>query len=490
MKILLKIAVRNLFEHKVKTLIIGIIIASGVFILVTVNSMLDTSKKGIRENFIENYTGHLMIHGKTTGRASLFPQGGGMDGESKKTPTIESFFDVVEFLENSPQVKAFSPQISGSARVSVEESDMGFSILFGIDPEKYKEMYPQNINIIEGEYLDSNEEGILLSKSVVNMLKRFSKREVHAGDKILLTGMSFTAGTKIREVTVKGIMEFKNSQGQLQFVSLVSVDTMRALEGLTVGANMEVELSQEDTELMDMSIDDMFSDTGLGNLSLDNSTSNTSDIFNILGDSSESKALSETDSGAWYYIAVRLEPGASIEGFRKSIQNWFDEQGLENSTADWLQGAGSTAQASQNFQWVFNVVIIMIAIVAIIIIMNTLVISITERIPEIGTIRAIGGQKSFIRWMILLETFLISIVFGTIGIIAATIALNVTGAIGIEAPNMFFEVILGGKVLYPVISISALIAGLISVILISLIACIYPLVLALRIQPVTAMQSK
>ena len=36
--------------------------------------------------------------------------------------------------------------------------------------------------------------------------------------------------------------------------------------------------------------------------------------------------------------------------------------------------------------------------------MNTLIISIVERTGEIGTMRALGGEKSFIRGLFLAET--------------------------------------------------------------------------------------
>ncbi len=61
---------------------------------------------------------------------------------------------------------------------------------------------------------------------------------------------------------------------------------------------------------------------------------------------------------------------------------------------------------------VFSVAILIVAIVAIIIIMNTLVISVIERTGEIGTMRALGAQKPFVWLMFLVETLTVTIVFG------------------------------------------------------------------------------
>ncbi len=51
MRVLIKIAFRNLREHKAKTLIIGIIITMGISILIVGNSMMDTATAGIKRAF-------------------------------------------------------------------------------------------------------------------------------------------------------------------------------------------------------------------------------------------------------------------------------------------------------------------------------------------------------------------------------------------------------------------------------------------------------
>jgi putative ABC transport system permease protein len=54
---------------------------------------------------------------------------------------------------------------------------------------------------------------------------------------------------------------------------------------------------------------------------------------------------------------------------------------------------------------------------------------------------------------------------------------------------MFFEIIFGGKVLYPVISVSSVTISLIVIILIGIVASLYPVSVALKIQPVKAIQT-
>jgi putative ABC transport system permease protein len=109
-------------------------------------------------------------------------------------------------------------------------------------------------------------------------------------------------------------------------------------------------------------------------------------------------------------------------------------------------------------------------------------------VGEIGTMRAIGATRGEVRKMILWETLLISFIFGTIGIAAGGIILLVLSLMGIEVQNEFFRIIFGGSVIKPVISIQAVMTALITVLGIGTISSLYPVSLALKIKPVTAMQ--
>ena len=120
--------------------------------------------------------------------------------------------------------------------------------------------------------------------------------------------------------------------------------------------------------------------------------------------------------------------------------------------------------------------------------MNTIVISVTERIPEIGTMRAIGAQKSFIRRMIIVETLMVSVIFGIIGIALGGLVLLFLYLKGIPATNIFFQILFGGKVLHPVMSVQSLVLSLVVTATIGILASLYPVSVALKIQPVQAMQ--
>ena len=115
------------------------------------------------------------------------------------------------------------------------------------------------------------------------------------------------------------------------------------------------------------------------------------------------------------------------------LNAWFAAEGISAVAGDWPKAAGPYAQSVDVLRIVFTGAIVILAVVAIIIIMNTLVVSIIERTGEIGTMRALGGGKGFVRKLFAAETVTLSVVFGVIGIVLAFVAAAVINAIGFEA---------------------------------------------------------
>ena len=64
-------------------------------------------------------------------------------------------------------------------------------------------------------------------------------------------------------------------------------------------------------------------------------------------------------------------------------------------------------------------------------IMNIMLVSVTERTKEIGIRMAIGARASDIRWQFLIESFMLSIIGGLIGVL--------TGILGAKAVEFFSE---------------------------------------------------
>jgi putative ABC transport system permease protein len=101
--------------------------------------------------------------------------------------------------------------------------------------------------------------------------------------------------------------------------------------------------------------------------------------------------------------------------------------------------------------------------------------------------RAMGAGRGFVMNMIIMENLMISGMFGLLGIVFGSLIILFLNLTGIIAPNIFFEILFGGKVLYPELSMYTVVQALGTIFIISILSSIYPVIIALRIKPVRAM---
>lgn len=493
MGVLLRIAYRNLREHKVKTLIIGSIIAFGMMILVIGNSVLDTATAGIKANYTENYTGHVIIAAGGTESPMLTPDGAagpGGPGSLGIMPTIPEYPQTLAFLESYPGVVDVNPMITGMATLEVGGEGFGFMQYYGVDPDEYLSFFRDNIVVTEGRFLISGQEGVVLSQADREILEDSASRDLEVGDHLLLTAQNERTGTKIRETEIVGFFEFASASFVLDFISFVDLETARVLSGMTVITDLDADLTPSERLLLGtIDEDDLFSGE-LFSAVVSPDPAGEPAFELIIGDVALRDQMSAVDPNAWQYILVRLADEGRARNVARDLNREFEASGSDLVAFEWLDGAGTTAEFTYALKTVFNFLVVLIAFVSVIIIMNTLVISVTERFAEIGTMRAIGAQKRFVRGMIVYETLMISVVSGVVGIALGSAITGVLGAVGITTENAFLQVFMGGPVLSPVVSVSSVIVSALAVLAAGLLASLYPASIALRIQPVVAMSEK
>jgi len=512
--VLIKIAFRNLRQHMTKTLIIGILIAFGIAILVVGNSFMDTVKAGIEKNYIENYTGNLFIAPAEITDPSLIISNELFESGPKVLPDYQK---IQAYVESLPQVTGTAGQINGAVSAKWGERGKAFLVLFGISSSEYQQLFPTGINMIEGEFLQEGQEGVVISKTVAEMFSETAKEEIAPGDTIVLTSINTVSGTKIREVTVRGIHDYGDASFDLSFVCFIDDANLRVMNGLLLNSAEDLQLSEEEMAALEAYDEESLFGSGESDIFGDSDVLGDADVFgdsevlddledsadsgtdgstetddaaaweNILGDTSERAYLSETDPNAWNYLLVKVKNHDQTPRTVAQLNSWFEDQGIEARAWNWIDGAGMSAQMADTISIVFNVLIFIIAVVAVIIIMNTLVISVSERYGEIGTMRAIGARKGFVRRMISLETLMITIVFGAVGVVVGVVVLLILRTVGIEASNQFLQILLGGDVFRPMISGWAIVSSVIMVSLVGLVSSLYPVSVALKISPLEAM---
>lgn len=489
MRILFKIAWRNIRQHKTKTIIIGLIMAIGIMVLVVGNSLMDSASKGIEKQFIKNFTGHFMVTGSHEGSLTIF----GFEDTEDVVPRIPEYEEIVEFARSHPYVESYNPQVSGVTLLSKDDEQIGVSLFMGIVPEQYLGMFPDNIEMHSGDFWSTDRGGVLLNKFIVDQIEEHLDKVIETGDRIILTSISPIGGMKIREVEVAGIFSFKQSNLQLNMASLLDISNARALGGMVLGDVKPAELSSEEQEFLgELDFDSLFTtdtDALFSDLLMEDFGVDEGYWDSILGETESRDLANLEDTGAWQYLLIRLTDERYLVQTQEDFNRFFAENDIAAETRGWLQSAGVLAQFSQAIKQIFNIIVLIIAVVAIIIIMNTLVIAIIERMGEIGTMRAIGAQKKFVRRMVYLETLILAGISGISGIIGGAIVLGVLRMIGLEASNVFFELIYGGKVLQPELSISSVILSIVVILVVGVVSSTYPTSIVMKTSPLKAMES-
>ncbi|UCF05763.1 MAG: ABC transporter permease [bacterium] len=124
---------------------------------------------------------------------------------------------------------------------------------------------------------------------------------------------------------------------------------------------------------------------------------------------------------------------------------------------------------------IFNALIFIASIALVvggIVLMNVMLVSVTERTREIGLRKALGARKSNIVWQFIVESITLSLIGGGIGIL---LGFTIAAIISLVSPLPYL------------IPLWAIIAGLIVTFLIGLIFGTYPANRAARLDPVVAL---
>ena len=101
--------------------------------------------------------------------------------------------------------------------------------------------------------------------------------------------------------------------------------------------------------------------------------------------------------------------------------------------------------------------------------------------------RAIGGEKSFIRRLFLAETLLLNIPFSLGAMVLSLIAVLAAGRSGLPLPDSISQYLIGGGALPLRLAAAPFLEALVIVIAVSVIATLYPIRVATGITPLAAM---
>jgi ABC-type lipoprotein release transport system permease subunit len=467
MMIIIKLAIRTILRRKSRMLAIGMLVFLGTLLLVFGETFALSAAIASKQSIIDNFTGDFIIYsGRSQEKPSPF-------SFTSPLPVIQNIDEVRGMLQDTPEVDVFVPYAQNYAIISVTRSGKAVEIPFifyAVEPDNYNRAF--NItDMAAGSFFDLDrtnsvpEQGIVISLAQNERYRKFYDVTLTVGEELTLLGL--TPGGSINAVKTRllGIfvpVYYKNVFDYVNFTDMTTYSELYNFTGVKADS-----LPDELT--------DVFSST------------DESDIFALAAEEEfpsldfstlESQALS-----GYTMIAVKLKDHNLVEEVRAR----FDNSALNIKTAPWDEASSFFAQIAEYLQTIIYAAVTLIFLIVTFIIMNTLIINIVERTAEIGTMRALGGEKGFIRNLFLTETLILNGVFALAGILVSLLLIVIFGAYGVPLPDIVSQYLVGGGNLPLLLSLSPFTQALFIILLVSVLATLYPIRVATKILPLKAM---
>ena len=460
----LTIALRSLFRRKSRAILIGLLVAFGTLLLVFGTTFTRSAGIASRNSIIHNFTGDFIVYSaKSREMPSPF-------AFATPLPVVRDADKVGQFLAAQPEVETFVPFAQNYSIISVEAKggkvEMPF-IFYAVDPSAYAKTF-QNARMIEGDFLESGD-GILVSSFQNEQYEKKYGVRLSVGQSVTVLGLSDGGGVNAYPTRVRGIFEPLYYRNVFNYINFIDIRTYSGVYNFTGVARGSLPESLE---------------KGLAA-----AANSEADIF-ALADSNtgaiDTTTLKSEAVSGYTMIAVRLKDHAAAEAVRARVA----AQSFEVKTARWDEASGFFARISSALQAFIYLATALIFLVVAFIFTNTLIINIIERTGEIGTMRALGGEKSFIRRIFLSETLILNVAASLAGIIVGLVLILATGRRGLPLPETVSQFLIGGGALPMNLSAAPFVTALVVVIAVSILATILPIRVATRITPLAAMSDR
>ena len=463
-----KIAIGSLLKRKRRVIGIGLLVMFGTILIVFGQEFALTANKLSKQAIIDNLTGDFIVY---SARSKEKP---GPYTFSNPLTNIENVDEVKAVLSGYKEIEAFTAYSQNISIVNTENKEgtrVELPLIYSaVEPATYLDFF-KNIEMVEGSFFGKGtggtEGGIIISDAQNGRYDEQYGVRFEVGDPITLYGIASGGAVNAVKTTVQGIfipLKYENSFNYINFMDVSTYSELYNFTGVAEGS-----LPDQVTEtLLAENEDDIFglaSEENLGIINVDDLESTTLSGFTM--------------------IAVHLKEGVDTAAFLETLAGPAERYGFK--TAPWDEASGGLARISGALQGFIYAATALIFIIVALILMNTLIINIMERTAEIGTIRAIGAKKSFVTLMFLSETIVLNVIAGIAGIVVSAILILIAGRVGIALPGPVSQFLIGGGRLYPVLSFVTVGQALLIIVVITILATLYPLRVATRVTPLKAM---
>ncbi len=184
----LKLAWRNIFRNKRRSIITISSIIFAVVFSVTMRSLQHGAYHNMLKNIVGNYLGYIQIHYKGFWE--------------EKTIDNSFYIEDLDSLKANPTIAYINHRIEGFALASHEKESKPVVIL-GINPSKESEHNQIKNSLIGGSFLSNNNNGLLIGKGLQKIMN------INIGDSLIFLSQGFQGSIASGIYPVLGIVDLK-----------------------------------------------------------------------------------------------------------------------------------------------------------------------------------------------------------------------------------------------------------------------------------------
>lgn len=401
---LIRLAWRNLWRNRRRSLIVLASVVVGVVALIIMDALSIGMVRQMLENQIGSHVSHVQIHKK------------GFNNNQIIQNYIPDADRVEKLLHQSEGISHYSPRVLTFGLLSSPANSSGV-YLVGIDPKLEEQVTKIKRSIVEGEYLSGKEREIVIGKKLAEKLG------VQLGDKVvaMATTLEGTVGSDVFRIV--GLYQTYSSEFDKVTIYISLNNAQRMLE---------------------------------------------------LGD-----RLSE--------FALIVENTDLLEPVKTALASQLGEDYEVLTYRDLLPMLVMQIDLYKETIWIFYLIIGVAMVFGII---NTMLMSVLERIREFGVLMAMGMKNSRLFLMILLEAFILGLLGSGVGVIVGSIIYYPLSKSGIDL-SLFSEGLTAfgsGAIIYPLLTPNAIFNAVIIIPVIAVLGALYPALKTVRLQPVAAIR--
>jgi len=497
----LKIAWRSLLRHRAKSIIIGTILFLASLIMIIGDATAIGMRQGVEKNVVESFTGHIILvsNEETKDNVLFTPM-------AKPLKVLKDWEKIKWVLSQQDFIKDYIPMTRGGVAI-LGGQGMNFMLTFGCNFDDFQRVFGTPVKAAEGKLLTGSDHGLLVNISgregqyknqgywlvpegsdlVQANLTDEAKKE---GQKLVTRSSLAVEGfgevnSTNKEVPVQGVYKFRSLNSAMQEISFMDIETYREIFGYYTARDIVQTLPAKEEKLMTASEDDLF---GGGSIYSSGAPAGSiGDLEKTITTATTVTRQIDFDTAAWNYVSILLRPGENLNAAVAKMKQVVKDNDLPVKVLSWKQASGQVASTADVLQSVVVVFVILLFLVAIIIIMNTLSMNALERTEEFGMMRAVGARKGFITRMFLAETFSLSVVFGGGGMVVGEIASIILRNLRLgSGGSQIMELVFGGDTFRPILGFQGAIIGIVGLAVVTVLAVIYPLLVARKIRPLDA----